>query len=1103
MQIQLTGAVRDRATNTYLSTGLTVQAFRQDAPQTLLVSTLTDERGDYHLLLDLPRAIRPVVVVVRVLRAPNARQPLADTTVTVNPAFSTQVADLFIDARQAYTWVRQRHQGRANANQARLRIRHTDGFDVPELADFYPSTQPGEPTLPEQLQFITLPSGSRIIGLTVEPGEPVRLPERVNPRPVPTVLLDVPDTNPVLRASILAASRQRATLSPRILRGLPAPTELALIQRTEEVNRTLSVAIRVRPMQYDPRQQQYLLYPNLSYTLEVEQPDIPLPAAPVTELRKLNFPLGYQSVLTQFNHGVTNVNPGDFRIPPGGIPFFITTAPYLIITDDRRWTFQNGKPVAGNVLPLDSAGKTAGSHFLRLAEWKAKRGIDAKVVTVSEIVQGGSSTGLKWGDFTDCGNGLKARDLAEIIRNFVKYAYKSWKTRYLLIGGDTDIVPMRNMVSYVSDKGNYGWDFVYVSDPVPSIRKCFKIPGQTIAKLRHDSSTGAFSLRTVPDSQNPGKTKQVFDDTQPFRTLCNATSGKIVSFNLNASAQQPGWYFTKESEFTDAKKTTGFTRLAKPETDDLSKIYMILEGPDTSVSSTYGFYWLGNDRNIPTDFYYASVDGSCYSVPGRYDFDPLASGLYGMFALNPINKEEEPLLNSYKTTQDIWVGRAPVTSGTEAAAFVDKVMAYEGLTIDSPVADQSLKTMVFAADYFGGVVGYWPDSSGKENPEKEGLFSVTKKTSPAANSIRIRLHLLPTTDAALDSPFSPNFNLKAAYDDKDLLIPYNPISQIESPRFYFMDETFSQKVVDKATNFIEITGFTTTTQPPQIQTDAKGLEFAAFEAETKRKLMQELFPDFSIIRRFYADYTETLAEPQPALPLRTQGLLKGISQGTHFLSLTGHGAPWGTCWIDTNSIDALTNTSGYFIAYGDACHTSAPEEGTKTFGEKMVTMASKGAVAYVGHTNMGYTGVTYLYEQFFWIMAAAGAPLGQAAGLRQSVDGSKGMWCLFTQALYGDPAMILWRTVPQKLIVTHPATAKKGSTIVVTVTNDKQTPMANQTVTLIGGWNNDRAMLSKLKKTDKQGQVSFTIPSELTLKDVAITVTGTANKPYQATVPVS
>ncbi|SOD96884.1 C25 family cysteine peptidase [Spirosoma fluviale] len=1102
MQIQLTGAVRDRATNTYLATGLTVQAFQPNAPQTLLGSTLTDERGDYELLLDFPRAIRPVAVMIQVLRTPNARQPLADTTITINPTLPTQSADLFVDARQAYTWVRQRHQGRSNADQARLRIRHADGFDIPELANFYPSTQPGEPTLPEQLQFITLPSGSRIIGLTVEPGEPVRLPERVNPKPVPTVLLDVPDTNPVLRASVLAASRQRATLAPHVLRGLPAPTELALIQRTEEINRTLTVAIRVRPMQYDPRQQQYLLYPNLSYTLEVEQPDIPLPAAPVRELRKLNFPLGYQSALTQFNKGITNFKPGDFRIP-GGLPFLFTTAPYLIITDDRRWTFQNGKPVPANALPLDSAGKTATSHFLRLAEWKAKRGVDAKVVTVSEIVQGASSTGAKWGDFTDCGQGLKARDLAEIIRNFVKYAYKNWKTRYLLIGGDTDIVPMRNMVSYVSDKGNFGWDFVYVSDPVPSIRKCFKIPGQSIAKLRNDMSTGVFSLRTVPDPQNPGKTKQEFDDKPPFRTLCNATSGKLIPFNLTASSQQAGWYFTKKSEFVDTKKTTGFTRLGKPETDDLSEIYMIVEGPNDSVASTYGFYWLGNDRNIPTDFYYASVDGSCYSVPGRYDFDPLGSGLYGMFALNPTTKEEEPLLNSYKTTQDIWVGRAPITSGAEAAAFVDKVLAYEGLTINNPAAEQSLKTMVFAADYFGGVVNYWPDNSGKENPEKEGLFSVTKKTSPAANSIRMRLRLLPATGASLESSFTPNFNLKAFYVDKDLLIPYNPISQIESPRFYFMDETFSQKVVDKATNFIEITGFTTTTQPPQIQTDAKGLEFAAFEAETKRKLMQDMFPDFTTIRRYYADYTETLAEPQPALPLRTQSLLTGISQGTHFLSLTGHGAPWAICWLDTGSIDALTNTSGYFIAYGDACHTCAPEESTKTFGEKMVTMANKGAVAYIGHTNMGYTGVTYLYEQFFWMMAAFGAPLGQAAGLRQSIDGSKGMWCLFTQALYGDPAMTLWQTIPQKLIVTHPATAKKGSTVVVTVTNAKQTPLANQTVTLVGGWNNDRAVLSRVKKTDKQGQVTFTIPAELTLKDVTLTVTGTANKPYQAVLPVS
>jgi len=49
------------------------------------------------------------------------------------------------------------------------------------------------------------------------------------------------------------------------------------------------------------------------------------------------------------------------------------------------------------------------------------------------------------------------RDNAEKVRNFIKYAYQTWQTRYVLLGGDVDVVPPRKAYpGYQS--GSPGWN---------------------------------------------------------------------------------------------------------------------------------------------------------------------------------------------------------------------------------------------------------------------------------------------------------------------------------------------------------------------------------------------------------------------------------------------------------------------------------------------------------------------------------------------------------------------------------------------------------------------------------------------------------------------
>jgi hypothetical protein len=66
-------------------------------------------------------------------------------------------------------------------------------------------------------------------------------------------------------------------------------------------------------------------------------------------------------------------------------------------------------------------------EFQRLADWKIRKGVRTVIRTTSWIQQ-------------HCRNGV---DLAETIRFFLRDAYEKWGTQWVLLGGDTDVIPIR------------------------------------------------------------------------------------------------------------------------------------------------------------------------------------------------------------------------------------------------------------------------------------------------------------------------------------------------------------------------------------------------------------------------------------------------------------------------------------------------------------------------------------------------------------------------------------------------------------------------------------------------------------------------------------
>ncbi|MFC1849082.1 C25 family cysteine peptidase [candidate division CSSED10-310 bacterium] len=76
--------------------------------------------------------------------------------------------------------------------------------------------------------------------------------------------------------------------------------------------------------------------------------------------------------------------------------------------------------------------------FMPFKEWKLKKGLTTEIKTMSWIL-----------------NSFSGEDPAEKVRNCIIEAYTSWNTRYVLLGGDSNVVPIRQAFAMDCEAGFY------------------------------------------------------------------------------------------------------------------------------------------------------------------------------------------------------------------------------------------------------------------------------------------------------------------------------------------------------------------------------------------------------------------------------------------------------------------------------------------------------------------------------------------------------------------------------------------------------------------------------------------------------------------------
>jgi hypothetical protein len=676
-------------------------------------------------------------------------------------------------------------------------------------------------------------------------------------------------------------------------------------------------------------------------------------------------------------------------------------ADYLVITDNHTWD-------EASITPTAFVSGDMVAAFERLVAWKRSRGLTANLVTVTDIVGG------RYGDFVS-----GSRDLPEVIRRFLKWAYEHWGVAWLLLGGDVGSVPPRLAAGALEGHLN-------LTDEDP--------PGDNQSHW-----TGSFLKMHVvrPGTWWPGSWDPI---------LVNSATGELIPFDATGGTAGggTGWYYTTDDTYsTRSTMRTNFVRA---------------NGPASAVNARLQFLYEWN--RIPTDFYYASLNSWVWAyhevqilffsgrIPYVYlpphDWDALDNGLYGQYVGGAD-------VDGVLWQADLSVGRAPVQSAAEADAFVDKVISYERFSAPdgSWLNGDWPRRLVFAADNWGGSIGIAPTSA---DPPGDDRFR------PGAGSTLIKLK---------DKPPDWDRQLIVDISDSDRRkLPWNMSGGTARGWHYATSATdatvptltinlfFFSFTIPLTSQWIVVHGAAEELNPRSYLLDHVNPDGSMVDQEQLREQLRAEMPGWDDITRLYKDETDLTsaqAAAAPLLHLTSNRIRDAMNAGPHVVSLSGHGNGGGCCGAGTGTAAALTNGWHSFIGYADSCLTNQIDS-SDAFSEELLKNPSGGAVAYVGNTRFSWIGVGDDVQRRFFHRLTSTQHLGllndsKLTALDFGYWHAYARWVMYALNLLGDPEMPVWRQrrrrfwvdidwpnrldIPLKVLVREPKPGEPNERVIV------------------------------------------------------------------------
>lgn len=716
-------------------------------------------------------------------------------------------------------------------------------------------------------------------------------------------------------------------------------------------------------------------------------------------------------------------------------PALITHVDYLVVTDNQTWN-------AASMTPSGNAGDIV-QAFQRLADWKAKRGLKSRVVTISDIIAG------VYGNFT-----AGARDLQEAIRYFLKWAYNAWGVSWVLLGGDISVIPFRGVPG-----ASEGHIATQATDPPPDNKSFW---------------TGTFlKMKLVnPGTWWPGNSAD--------HLLVRADNGLLIPYDATGASgpAQRGWYFCTDDTYTT--RTSAATKFVR------------VNGSASEVNSL--LQWLYKWNTLPTDLYYASLQGSSYGLPGLHDWDLLNNGIYGQHT-------DSADFGGVEYETDVSVGRAPVSTEAQANAFVDKVIAYEQFRCpDGSLLDDSWpKRMLIVSSNWGRRI--WVPSSGTTPPGDNRYYHAS-----GTNHSLIKLK---------DTPTDLKWQLIAQVSAADVrVIPFDRHAATSGHGWYYAksgsDLTPNGTVitifgltffVPTPTQWVAVYGPAVELTPQGYIFDRDEPDGSLADQEQLREQVDAELPGITSFSRLYEDEVDLSPAQIAAAPiehLTEDRLRNALNAGQHFVSLSGHGDSDGCCWLSGNMAQTLTNGYHTFIGYADSCLTNQ-FDAEDAVSERLLYNPNGGAVAYIGNTRFSWIGVGDNFQRAFFHRLTSTRHLGLLNDIRVGMVNEwtgfyrlYNKWAIFTLNLMGDPEMPIWVGKPNSMKVSFPTVLDKREPFAVTV---KQRFLFMDIPLMGAAVHIQQGSFTRLAFTDAAGHASFDL-NPARLGNLEVTVTKNGYRPY-------
>lgn len=652
---------------------------------------------------------------------------------------------------------------------------------------------------------------------------------------------------------------------------------------------------------------------------------------------------------------------------------------------------------------------TLSSKFQRLANWRTLLGLRCRVVTIEDIVAGtvpdtGGSIFWHTTGYVDGGT----RDTAEAIRNFIKWASMNWLTDYVLLGGDTEIIPCRQALHSAVGSVTYG----NINTPDK-----YKYSQLGISPMASSVATGT-SAGNVLDDDPATVWRCDPTDVDPWIRVSVGTGKPVNCVDLTWGTPHATGYVVQVSDdgsnWTDVYTTnsgSGGTESITLACISASYVRLrITSGTNFAIASLKVY---GPHRT--------TWDAKAYATSGTVTRIYLGTNVW--MSANPANTLDGNLIlikeGSHAGT--IVPYNVSCNSSTLGWRFVQDLVEIPGTVSAPPTPYIEIcgpsqyhgQPFVLKRDYnYIPTDLYYSDIAASEYPpssqhdwDANGNGIYGERYGGELDGVNGLADIM-VGRAPVETPEEVDVFV-------DKVIRYEQFVYIDQFGLQFLLPTdFAVSVLLGAQNWGE--------NVPNI------LDGTAVGKEAIRHDFLAHDPLRWIFTRRYEDEADVPAADRTAdLGAASKAeILNAIRDGNNVVSLSSHGSDGYLCYLVTDDIDDVVSHPAIF--YGNACLTNKFDTPSgEAFSEWTLLNKDGAAAGYVGNTRFGWTSDNPIELAFWKEMLNSGRLCEMFNVCKQVILG----WQSYSINLLGDPAMRVWSDRPKQINVTHPSEVCTGSSM--------------------------------------------------------------------------